>query len=116
MVAIVRLLYVVFPLLDLFPIIQALTPVNILYHNRRGMSRGKIIIFDILSLIYEERMDILNYFFAIAVAINTKIREKLAEIVSFLCKTCEYLLKFSYFYDGFGGGERKLLVWMECDN
>ena len=47
--------------------IQALTPVNTLYHNRRGMSREKIIILDILSLIYEERMDILNYFFAIAV-------------------------------------------------
>lgn len=31
------------------------------------MSREKIIILDILSLIYEERMDILNYFFAIAV-------------------------------------------------
>ena len=44
----------------LVPIIQALTPVNILYHNRRGMSREKIIIFDNLSLIYEERMDILN--------------------------------------------------------
>ena len=116
MVAIVRLLYVVFPLLDLFPIIQALTPVNIVYHNRRGMSRGKIIIFDILSLIYVERMDILNYFFAIAVAINTKIKVKSAEIASFLYKICEYLLKFSYFYDVFGGRERKLMVWMECDN
>ena len=100
----------------LVPIIQALTPVNILYHNRRGMSREKIIIFDILSLIYEERMDILNYFFSIVVAINTKIKVKSAEIASFLYKICEYLLKFSYFYDVFGGGERKLLVWMECDN
>ena len=116
MVAIVRLLYVVFPLLDLFPIIQALTPVSILYHNRRGMSRGKIIILDILSLICVERMDILNYFFAIAVAINTKIKVKSAEIASFLCRICEYLLRFSYFYDVFGGGERKLLVWMEWDN
>lgn len=80
------------------------------------MSRENVIIFDILSLIYEERMDILNYFFAIAVAINTKITEKSAEIASFLCRICEYLLRFSYFYDGFGGGERKLLVWMECDN
>lgn len=80
------------------------------------MSREKIIILDILSLIYEERMDILNYFFAIVVAINTKIKEKSAEIASLLYKICEYLLELSYFYDGFGGGERKLLVWMECDN
>ena len=100
----------------LVPIIQALTPVNIVYHNRRGVSRGKIIIFDILSLIYVERMDILNYFFTIVVAINTEIREKSAEIASFLYRICECLLKFSYFYDGFGEGERKLLVWMECDN
>ena len=80
------------------------------------MSREKIIILDILSLIYEERMDILNYFFAIAVAINTKIKVKSAEIASFLYKICEYLLKFPYFYDDFGGEERKLLVWMERDN
>ena len=80
------------------------------------MSREKIIILDILSLIYEERMDILNYFFAIVVAINTRIREKSAEITSFLYRICEYLLRFSYFYDVFGGRERKLLVWMECDN
>ena len=80
------------------------------------MSREKIIIFDILSLIHEEHMDILNYFFAIAVAINTKIKVKSAEITSLLYRICEYLLKFSYFYDVFGGGERKLLVWMEWDN
>lgn len=80
------------------------------------MSREKIIIFDILSLIYKERMDILNYFYMIAVAINTKIKEKSAEIASLLYRICEYLLKFSYFYDGFGGRERKLLVWMEGDN
>ena len=116
MVAIVRLLYVVFPLLDLFPIIQALTPVTVVYHNRRGMSRGKIIIFDILSLIYEEHMDILNYFYMIAVAINTKIKEKSAEIALLLYKIREYLLKLSYFYDVFCGGERKRMVWMECDN
>ena len=80
------------------------------------MSREKIIILDILSLIYEERMDILNYFFAIAVAINAEIRGKFGEIASYLYRICEYLLKFTYFYDGFGGGERKLLVWMEGDN
>ena len=80
------------------------------------MSREKIIIFDILSLIYVEHMDILNYFFAIAVAINAEIRGKFAEIASYLYRICEYLLKFTYFYDGFGGGERKLLVWMEGDN
>ena len=74
------------------------------------MSREKIIIFDILSLIYVEHMDILNYFFAIAVAINTKIKEKSAEIASFLYKICEYLLEFSYFYDAFGGGDRKSVV------
>ena len=61
------------------------------------MSREKIIILDILSLIYEERMDILNYFFAIAVAINAEIRGKFAEIASYLYKICEYFLKFSYF-------------------
>ena len=52
----------------------------------------------------------------IAVAINTEIREKSAEIASFLYRICEYLLEFSYFYDDFGEGERKLLVWMEGDN
>ena len=52
----------------------------------------------------------------IVVAINTKIKEKSAEIASFLYKICEYLLKFSYFYDAFCGGERKRMVWMECDN
>lgn len=52
----------------------------------------------------------------IAVAKNTKIKEKSAEITSHLYRICEYLLKFTYFYDDFGGGERKLLVWMEGDN
>lgn len=52
----------------------------------------------------------------IVVAINTKIKEKSAEIASFLYKICEYLLKFLYFYDAFCGGERKRMVWMECDN
>ena len=80
------------------------------------MSREKLLILDILSLICVERMDILNYFFAIAVAINTKINVKSAEIASFLCRICEYLLRFSYLYDVFGGRERKLLVWMERDN